>query len=139
MTPADPGSTLARDGGETRVTLGVAPAPWLTLEGGYTIRKFSSAAGRQEWKVPSAGARISTELGHPALLAFVRGHYLPPTAQQLVAGQAAGDAKWRTAFGAEAGVSVSPRRLPLWLGASYRLGATISRPARRGGWSSSRC
>lgn len=111
LKPATPGSALQRDGGEIRSLVRIDPVPWIGLEGGFTVRAFSSAAGYQRWNIPSAGIRLAPQLGHPALHGYVRAHYLPPfTQKNLFAGQVAGSGvQWDLGLAAEAGVLVTPR------------------------------
>ncbi len=114
-------TALTRDGGEVRALVGLAFVPWFVLEGGTTVRAFSSAAGYQRWQITSGGIKIATPLGDPALTAYLRGHYLPPVSQEIPAGQVSGKAKWDFGILAEGGLRIAPRKAPLFLGATYRL------------------
>jgi hypothetical protein len=120
LAPASAGS-LSRDGGDARAIVGLAPVPWVVLEGGFAVRAFSSPAGYQRWRIPSAGLKIAVPLGDPALTAYLRGHYLPATPQRVPAGQPSGDAKWDLGVVAESGFRLAPRGVPLVFGVFYRL------------------
>ena len=61
MTAAESTFALDRDGGEMRGLLRLEPAPWLWLEGGYTIRAFDSPAGYQRWDIPAVGVGFAPD------------------------------------------------------------------------------
>ncbi|GIW53243.1 MAG: hypothetical protein KatS3mg081_2598 [Gemmatimonadales bacterium] len=121
LRPFGGSATFTRDGGDVRAFVGLAPVPWVVLEGGFGLRAFSSPAGYQRWQMLSGGLKIAVPLGDPALTAYLRGHYLPATPQQVPAGQPSGDAKWDLGLIAESGLRIAPHRVPLVFGVFYRL------------------
>lgn len=92
---------------------GLFPVNWLGIEGGYTVRAFKSAAGRQEWKIPYVGAAVGGELGHPALTSLVRFGYLPSVS---VSGADSPD----LGLALEAGLSAAP-----WLSPGFGLSISV--------------
>ncbi|GIW53284.1 MAG: hypothetical protein KatS3mg081_2639 [Gemmatimonadales bacterium] len=118
---AQPGGSITRDAGEIRGVVALAPVRWISLEGSYTVRAFSSAMGYQRWQIPGAGVKVAIPLGDSTFLAYVRGHYLFPALQQLYAGQTSGDARYQLGLSGESGLIVRPGRAPVVLGITYRL------------------
>jgi hypothetical protein len=121
LRPSGAAAGFTRDGGDVRGIVGLAPVPWIVLEGGFGLRAFNSPAGYQRWQIPSGGLKIAVPLGDPALTAYLRGHYLPATPQRVPAGQPSGDARWDLGLVAESGLRIAPRRLPLVFGVFYRM------------------
>ena len=110
-------NTVAPDRDEAGELLGrvaVSPLPWFAIEGGYAVRAFNSAAGHQEWKIPSIGATISGALGHPSLRAYLRATYLPAV---KITGTDAPD----LGVSVETGITAAFRSVPVFLSAVYRL------------------
>ena len=114
LEPIDNTAALGRDGGEVSGVIRVSPVRWLGLEGGYTVRAFNSAAGYQQWRVPSAGLVLSGKLGDPGLRAYVRAAYLPSV-------QVSGIDSPDLGLAAEAGLVVAPSRVPLLFKVQYRV------------------
>jgi hypothetical protein len=114
LSAAENTFALQRDGGEMRGIGRLEVQPWLWLEGGYGQRAFDSPAGYQRWTIPALGLAIAPPLGHRALRAHVRGHYLP---SPKIEGQEAA----KTAFAVEAGLTARPPRVPVIFRVLYRL------------------
>ena len=114
LEPIDNTAALEREGGEVSAVIRVFPVAWLGLEGGYTVRAFNSAAGYQQWRIPSAGLVLSGKLGDPGLRAYVRAAYLPSI-------QVFGIDSPELGLAAEAGLLVVPRRVPLLFKVQYRV------------------
>ena len=70
-------AVLDRDGGEIGGRARFFVTPWLGLGGGYTLRRYVSGIGTQNWKFPSVGVTFNVALGTPKLLASVSGEFLP--------------------------------------------------------------
>ncbi len=114
LTPIENTQSLDRTSGAIGGRIGISPVSWFTLEGGYTVRAFRSAAGYQEWRIPAIGARLSGKLGHPALRAYVRGAYLPSV-------QVSGIESPDFGLAAEAGLEIAPTGVPLFFKVYDRL------------------
>lgn len=114
LQPVDNTTALAREGGEIRGVLSISVVEWFSFEGGYGVRAFSSAAGRQEWKIPSVGARLTGVLGDETLRTYLRASYLPSV---RVSGVDSPD----LGIAVEAGLVISPGGAPIVLKAHYRL------------------
>jgi len=120
LFPAKSSSALRREAGEVQGLVRLEPVSWLGLEGAFTLRAFSSAAGYQRWQIPSAGIRLAPQLGHPALRAYARASYTPRTPQRIAAGQTGGDARWDLGVSAESGLVIALGRSGGLLAVSYR-------------------
>jgi len=112
LTPIE-NTPFERDGGEEAILIRFEPRSGLGVEGAYTARAFSSAAGYQHWDILGLGAWVSMPLGDPALCAYARGSYLPAVS---VSGQPAPT----VALAAEVGVSAAPARAPVLIRLKYR-------------------
>ena len=51
-------AVLDRDGGEMGGTARLFILPWFGIGGGYSLRRYTSVVGVQDWTVPSAGATL---------------------------------------------------------------------------------
>jgi hypothetical protein len=123
LRPSGAGFAFNRTAGEVQALIRLAPVPWAGLEGSYTVRAYSSAAGYQRWDISALGIVLSAPLGHPAVRAYARGSALPSvymggdTSRVVFStnGQSPG-----LRFVSEVGLKVAPSGVPLVLAMHYR-------------------
>lgn len=114
LVAVDNTPALERDAGEMSGHLRVMATSWLGMEGGFTVRAFSSAAGYQTWTIPSVGLVLSGQLGPRALRAYARAAYLP---QARISGLPSPE----LGIAAGAGLRIAPPGTPLVLEVEYQL------------------
>jgi hypothetical protein len=114
LAPTENTGALDRNGGEYRGTVSFMPVGWIGLEGGFAVRRFSSAVGSQQWTIASAGFVVSSTLGDSGIRAYGRGTYQPAV-------RVDGQSNPTFSVAAEVGVIASPRGTPFVFRASYRL------------------
>lgn len=114
LDPIDETQALEREGGEVQALVRVSPVSWFGFEGGYTVRRFNSSAGSQEWRIPRVGAVLSGTLGHQAIRTHVKGSYSPLVNVPGIDSPDLG-------FALEAGLTLTPSNTPLYMSAQYRL------------------
>jgi len=123
LRPRGAGFAFTRTAGEWQARLGLEPVRWLGVEGSYTVRAYSSAAGYQRWDISAVGIVLSTTLGHPALRAYARGSALPSV---YMGGDTSGvllSTDGQTPdlrFASEVGLKVTPQRAPFLFALYYR-------------------
>lgn len=111
-----------RTAGEIKVLVRVEPVRWVGLEGSYTVRGYSSAAGYQRWDISAVGIVLSTNLGSPTLRAYARGSALPSVFMGGYSGkliQTDGQSPGMR-LASEVGLKIAPQRVPLLVVLSYR-------------------
>jgi len=113
MTQTGNTTAISRDGGEISGGVRLSPVPWIGIQGGYTIRTFSSVVGYQDWKLAGGGLVLSPTLGNPAIRAHLMGLFLPSVS---VAGRDSPE----LGVAAEAGVRFAPLRIPIVVSVAYR-------------------
>ena len=94
-------------------TIRVMPIAWLGVEGLIARRSFDSPVGFQEWTIVGAGVRVSSVLGHPAIVGFAAADLLPSVS---VSGRE--NADQGLAF--EGGLRIEPDGVPVTIVARYR-------------------
>jgi len=123
LRPASGGFPFERTAGEVQALLRFEPVRWVGLEGSYTVRAYSSAAGYQRWDISAVGVVLSTSLGHPALRTYAKAFALPSV---YMGGDTSGvvvSTKGQSPnvrFASEAGLQVAPTGLPLLFAVHYR-------------------
>jgi hypothetical protein len=66
-----------RDVAEVEVLGRTGVRPWITLDGGVTVRSYTGALARQRWTSLRLGAEARVPLHRDAVRGVVRGHWMP--------------------------------------------------------------
>ena len=114
LTASETGTVPKRDVGEFSASGQYEVLPWLSLDLGYAIRAFSSAAGYQRWEIARIGATVSRDLGTRTVRAFAGVAYLPVL-------KVSGQERPTFALGSDVGIALLPTHLPIALQLDYRI------------------
>ncbi len=113
MSPIEGTVALDRDAGEIGGLLRIGVLPLVAIEGGFTVRTFTTASGYQEWLIPSIGLALFTTLGHEAITAHLRVAYLPSIVVKFI------EAGPDFGIAAAAGLTIALPGTPLVFRAEY--------------------
>jgi hypothetical protein len=123
LRAGDRGFAFDRTAGEVRALIRFEPVRWVGVEGSYTVRAFSSAAGYQRWDISAVGIVLSTTLGHPAVRAYAKGSALPSVFMGSDTSTVVFTSNGQSPslrFASEIGLKVAPSRVPLLFAMHYR-------------------
>jgi hypothetical protein len=108
------GGVLERDVGEISAGARYEPRPWLAVDGRYSARAFSSAAGRRRWNIAAIGVIGSRDLGTPVVRAAASLAYL-----HVLSGSEQAPPDF--GLGSDVSISAAPLRFPVAFSLGYRV------------------